>query len=755
MAKISTYKIQIYGRVQGVGFRPFIFNLANLNKLVGSVSNNANGVLIYINSSEEKATYFVDQILKGKPEVSIITNHSIEEVSFIAYTNFTIIVSESNQQINIPLTPDFAVCKACKEEITDENNRRFNYAFTTCVHCGPRYAITTKFPFERENTTLENFKMCSSCESEYTNPSNKRFHSQTNSCSNCGITLQLVDSSGNLVEENEQDIIQKVAQFISEGKIISIKNTNGYLLCCDATNKGVIKELRKRKKRPNKPFAVLYPSIEAIKNDFNITKNEKTALQSRVAPIVILQNTKTTKIKTETVAPNLNQTGVMLPSSSLLELLLQFFKKPIIATSGNIHGSPILSDQKEAQEELQYVADYFLHHNLNIEFPQDDSVVKFIDEQQIILRRSRGLAPNYLEIESKNTAPSLAMGAHLKSTFAFVPNKHTYVSQYFGNLDNFDVLERYKSTIQQYGNLFNSKPKTILVDKHPQYQSTILGKELALKNNVKLIEIQHHKAHFASVLGEHDLFSSKEKILGVVWDGTGLGDDNNIWGGEFFIYQNQKINRSNHFEYFDWIANDKMAKEPRLSLFSLLNNDTRHLIKEKFTATEWKVYNKTLQNNTLKTSSVGRLFDAVASILDIIDINSYEAEAAMLLENYAISAKNKKITDFLEGNNYETIPIKFLMQTIIKSYKIDGFSKTSVAQSFIYTLAKIIIREALKNKITIIACSGGVFQNSLLVLMLLRLAKKEGITIKLNRKLSANDENISFGQLMYHQNIKN
>ena len=751
----KTYKIQITGCVQGVGFRPFVFNLAKRKGLFGSVSNNEKGVIIYINASKEHANHFLNEILTNKPEISIIISHSLEIVSFQEYKDFSIVPSKNNQHINIPLTPDFAVCNYCKKEIKDPKNRRYNYAFTTCVHCGPRYAITTKFPFERANTTLSNFEMCNDCKDEYTNPTNKRFHSQTNSCKDCGITLKLVNNLGETAEENQQEIIQKTAEFISKGKIIAIKNTNGYLLCCDATNKEAIQQLRERKQRPNKPFAVLYPTIKAIKNDFVLTKKEEVLLQNNVAPIVVVQNSKITKIETAAIAPDLNQTGVMLPSSSLLELLLHRLQKPIVATSGNIHGSPIISEEIEAQKLLKNVADYFLHHNLKIAFPQDDSVVKIVNNQQIILRRSRGLAPNYITTETIATEPILAMGAHLKSTFTFVPNQHTYVSQYFGNLDSYEVLERYKKTIQKYEILFNSKPKTIIIDKHPQYQSTVLGKELSQEKNAKLIEIQHHKAHFTSVLGEHNLFNSKEKILGVIWDGTGLGDDSNIWGGEFFIYKNKEIKRQNNFEYFNWIANDKMAKEPRLSLFSLLNDNTRHLIKDKFSSTEWKIYSKTLKNNTLKTSSVGRLFDAVASALDIIDINSYEAEAAMLLEDCANSYKNEDYVDLLEFKNYDTIPSKLLLQIVTKAYKLDGTSKAYIASSFIYTLTKLIVREALKNNIKTIACSGGVFQNSLLIKMLIERAKDENINLKFNRKLSANDENISFGQLMFYQNIKN
>ncbi len=751
---IKTFKIQIKGRVQGVGFRPFVFNLAKKHQLEGTVSNNENGVIIYCNTSKDKAEDFLEKIINKKPEVAVITSHAIEEDVYVEYDSFNIIPSESNTQINIPLTPDFAVCKYCKNEISSPENRRFNYPFTTCVHCGPRYSITTKFPFERTHTSITDFKMCVDCDEEYKNQNDRRFHSQTNSCATCGIQLQLANNLGDVIDENQDDCIEKVAQFISNGKIIAIKNTNGYLLCCDASYPEAIKELRSRKKRPNKPFAVLYPSIEVIKNEFELSTNEETALLSRVAPIVILQNTKKIRISANAIAPNLNQTGVMLPSSSLLELIVKKLDKPIVCTSGNIHGSPIVSIKEEANKQLKEVADYFLHHNLDIQFPQDDSVVRFVNEQQIILRRSRGLAPNYIEAKINTKEPILAMGAHLKSTFAFVPNAQTYVSQYFGNLDSYEVLERYKATINQYVDLFETKPKTILIDKHSQYQSSVIGNEFASEWNASVQEIQHHKAHFVSVLGEHNLFTSKERILGVVWDGTGLGDDNAIWGGEFFSYQNHEIERLNHFEYYDWFANDKMAKEPRLALFSLLEEENKGIIKHKFSETEWNIYSKTIKTNTLKTSSVGRLFDAVASALDIVDVNSFEAEAPILLENCANTYSKSYYIDFLHKEEYDKVPSKFIINAILKAYR-EGFCKERLAYSFIYTLAKAIIKMAKKHGFKTVACSGGVFQNVILVSILSQIAKKEQIILKFNCKLSSNDENISFGQLMYQNHIKN
>ena len=750
----KTFKIQIKGRVQGVGFRPFVFNLAKEHQLNGSVSNNEEGVIIYCNTSEEKATQFLEQILLNKPEIAVITAHSTDEVPLIKFDDFSIVITKTSAQINLPLTPDFAICENCKAEISDSGNRRYNYAFTTCVHCGPRYAITQKFPFERAHTSLTEFDMCSTCLEEYTNPTNRRFHSQTNSCKSCGIQLQLVTNLGETIAINQLECIEKSAKRLIEGNILAIKNTNGYVLCCDASNPEAIKKLRKRKKRPNKPFAVLYPSMESIKKDFNVSNYEANALKSRVAPIVILQNTKHTRISVDTIAPKFRQTGVMLPSSALLELIIKKLGIPIVATSGNIHGSPIISNDNDAHKQLNEVADYFLHHNLDIQFPQDDSVVTFAESSQLILRRSRGLAPNYINTTINSKKPILAMGGHLKSTFTFVPNAQTYVSQYFGNLDNYEVLKRYQATIEDYVALFETKPKTILIDKHTQYQSSILGKELALEWNTDIQEIQHHKAHFASVLGENNLFASEEKILGIVWDGTGLGDDNHIWGGEFFTYQGNKIERLTHFEYYDWLANDKMAKEPRLALFSLLDSEHRSFIKDKFSETEWNIYSSMIKTNTLKTSSVGRLFDAVASALDLVDLNTFEAEAAMQLETCAKSYSKSYYIDFLYKKNYGKIPSNHIVQSIVKAYN-EGFCKERLAYSFIYTLAKCILNVAKTNEIKTVACSGGVFQNSLLVFMLNQMTKKENINLKLNCKLSANDENISFGQLMYHQHIKN
>ena len=705
----KTFQITISGQVQGVGFRPFVYQLAKQFRITGTVSNNENGVLIQLNAAPEKAHVFMESILQQAPPIARVQSHQISEIQHRSYTDFNIIPSETKQQISIPLTPDFAICEVCKVEIRNPINRRFGYAFTTCTNCGPRYAVTTSFPFERRNTTIFEFEMCSDCQTEYTHANDRRFHSQTNSCPTCGIQLQLQDQNGDQWVGSQKELLLKTANLIQGGHIIAIKNTNGYLLCCAADNPSAIAKLRRKKQRPEKPFALVYKSLEQIEKSFDLCTPEVHALTSAEAPIVIL-NTKNPVADVDQghIAPRLNQLGVMLPSSALLTLLMDELKTPIVATSGNIHGSPIISKSSDAVEKLSVVADYFLNHNLEISFPQDDSLVRFAGEQQIILRRSRGMAPNYLKPLDLQGERIVAMGAHLKSTFTIVPNNLTYVSPYFGNLDNYEVLNRFAESISKYEVLFDVKPETVLVDSHPQYQSTILGRELSVKWRAKLVSIQHHKAHFASVLGEHDLFRSQDKILGIVWDGTGLGDDQAIWGGDFFHYGNNRMDRLVHFDYVDWLAADKMAKEPRLSLLSFLPETDRTSVRHKFSETEWKIYTQLLERNERKTSSVGRLFDAITSLLGLLDISSYEGQAAMLLESQARNDQGNDPIDFLDGIDITTIPTRKLVHSILKA-KMEGMPVPQIAHGFIHTLALLVLKIAKRHNYKIIACSGGVF----------------------------------------------
>ncbi len=748
---LKTVKIEISGRVQGVGFRPYIYTLSQKINVNGTVSNNENGVIIYLTGSDKNIQLFYTELIQFPPPVSQIKESKIEEISFQDFHNFQIVPSIKRGKLNLSLTPDFAICETCKEEIADSNNRRFYYPFTTCVNCGPRWAVTKTFPFERENTSLQSFKMCDSCYEEYTDPSNRRFHSQTNSCQNCGITISLHKSDGSQINIPLYEIFKEVAALIKKGKIIAIKNTGGYLLCCDANNKEIIKKLRKSKKRPRKPFAVLYPSLPLLELHLSLNKQQRKALKSTERPIVILQK-KDFKgdLAFAELIPGLNQIGIMLPYSGILQLLAEELKISIVATSGNLHGSPIISNNEQAEKILSGIADYFMHHDLEITNPQDDSVVKFSAkyQQEVLYRRSRGYAPNYFNFKDKTNEKIMAMGGGLKSTIAFLPNDHLYISQYLGNLEHYDVYERFVKITNYFTELFEEKPSVILIDKHPGYQSTQYGKEISKKWQTDLISIQHHKAHFAAILGEHHLFNCKEKVLGVIWDGTGYGDDKNIWGGEFFTFHKNEIDRLTHFAYFDWLAGDKMSKEPRLSLFSLADDEVENHIVGKFSKNEIAIYKSIKKKNKLKTSSVGRLFDAVASLLGICDINTYEGEAAILLENQITNYDLNKCKNYHESFIDGVIDTKSILKNIFSDYK-SSVDKQEIIQSFLYTLTLLIFKIARQNNIQKIAMSGGVFQNTVLMDMLKELSGKE-FKLFFNHNLAPNDENISFGQLMYY-----
>ena len=596
------------------------------------------------------------------------------------------------------------------------------------------------------------FEMCDSCKNEYLNPENRRFHSQTNSCSECGIHIFLTDKKGIPLKVANTYLFKEMATLLNQGNIIAIKNTGGYLLCCDATNESIVQKLRDKKERPNKPFAILYPSLKLIKEELDISKKQEEALTSSERPIVIIPKTNFKgNLALTALAPNLNQLGIMLPYSGILQLLANELAIPIVATSGNLHGSPIISYNEESLKVLQKVADYFLHHNLTIINPQDDSVVKYSAKfnQEVIFRRSRGYAPNYFgkKIDSKEKV--MAMGGHLKSTIAFLPNDYLYISQYLGNLDHYDVYDRFTKTTSKFIKLFEENPDVILIDKHPAYQSTQYGLEIAKKWKLKQYKIQHHKAHFASVLGEHDLFDRNEPILGIIWDGTGYGDDDQIWGGEFFSYQSNEMARISHFEYFDWLAGDKMAKEPKLSLLSLIDDDMNSEITGKFSVKEIAIYKALKNQNKLKTSSVGRLFDAVASLLGICDINTYEGEAAILLENLVTNYNLDNCKLYCNIID-DIIPTKLFFKNLYIDFK-NGVDKEIIIVNFLYTLASIIFQVAKSQHINKIAFSGGVFQNTILVDMLNEMGQNKH-KLFFNRTLAPNDENISYGQILYYLN---
>jgi hydrogenase maturation protein HypF len=751
-----TYRIKITGQVQGVGFRPYVFGLAKKFLLKGTVSNNEQGVVIIVTGEEQSIDNFYKKLIQFPPPVAKIKSSSIHQIKNIQFKDFEIVFSKKEGAIKLMLTPDFAICNDCREEIIDKKNRRHDYPFTTCVNCGPRWAITESFPFERNHTSIDAFPMCEDCQNEYTNPENRRFHSQTNTCPVCGINMYLTDSEGNKFQIQKSNIFRRVAELLEAGHIIAIKNTSGFLLCCNAEKKEAVKKLRLKKNRPKKPFAILYPTAELLKKELAISSQQLKSLESVERPIniVSLANYKG-KIALDEVAPELSQLGVMMPYSGVLQLLANHLKSPIVATSGNIHGSPIISDNQEVFEKLQDVANYFLIHNLRIVHPQDDSVVKFSYKfkKEVIFRRSRGYAPNLFNATIKTDKKIMSLGAHLKSTIAYLPNNYIYISEYLGNLDSFEVYNRFIKSTQNFVDVFEQKPDVLLVDAHPGYQSTIYGTEYAHTLQIDLHKIQHHKAHFASVLGENNLFHLEEPVLGVIWDGTGYGDDGEIWGGEFFKYDSHNMDRISHFEYFSWLARDKMSKEPKLSFYSLANEKMHSVLKTKYSSKELNIYSLLKTKNKLKTSSVGRLFDAVASLIGVCDINTYEGEAAILLENLVQDYNLNECKSYCSLQDDNMVPTYELFNNIYIDFQ-QGISNQKIITNFFFTLTSIIIELARKFKIKHIACSGGVFQNTTLIDMLIELGQDE-FKLYFNYNLAPNDENISHGQVMYYLQCMN
>lgn len=755
---MQTWHIHIEGQVQGVGFRPYVFLLAKEYGLKGWVNNSIDGVHIEINASEKTANNFYKKLIKKAPILAKITQHKMAVCGQKFFDNFQIIHSEERGKSNLLLTPDFAICPDCRNELFEEGNLRENYPFITCTNCGPRYSIIQTLPYDRERTTMEAFSMCKACQKEYDNPIDRRYYSQTNSCLASGIQMRLFDAQQQQINILQTEIINLIVRYWETGKIVAIKGIGGYLLTCDAANEMAIAKLRARKYRPSKPFALMFPDIFSLQEVAHLDKVVVNELSNHISPIVLV-GLKAAKIKAS-IAPNLKQIGAMLPYTPLFDLLLKKFQQPIVATSGNISNSPIVFEDKKAIVELSQIADLVVTNNRKIVIPQDDSVLKYttFKQQKIILRRARGLAPTYINPALKLPNKSmLAMGAMLKSTFSFLQQGNTYISQYIGDLAQFDTEESYKYTIQHFLKLLNNQPAILLVDKHPEYPSTLFGQQFADKWTIPIEPIQHHLAHFGAILGEHNLLHADEPILGVIWDGTGLGNDTQIWGGEFFKYENYDFLRCYHFDYFDFILGDKMPKEPRISALSACWDvmGAERFLKDKFTNTEWKIYNKLLaKENPLKTSSVGRIFDAVAALLGILDKQTYEGEAAMQLEAMATEYFKQhglafSSSYFMEGAHYYRIPTKSLMTNIIMDLQ-KGKAADFIAAKFHYSLMKLVKIVANNGKIKKIAFSGGVFQNGLLVDLIIHHLSAD-FDLYFHQQLSPNDENISFGQLVCYQ----
>jgi hydrogenase maturation protein HypF len=756
---MQTWQIDLSGIVQGVGFRPFVHTMAQKSNIRGRVFNDSNGVKIIFNADSSTAQKFYSSLITSPPAQALVTDHQISPVNTQSFSDFTITDSESTKGNNFRITPDLATCKNCTREILDPKNRRYQYAFTTCTDCGPRFSILKGLPFDRERTAMHSFNMCPACLMEYQTAGNTRHHSQTNSCKECGVTMQLYDFRSQVysLHDLQTDLIRELAEDILTGAIVAIKGIGGFLLICDATKEHTVAELRKRKNRPRKPFALMYPNFSAVCSDFEVNQQESALLRSSAAPIVLLAPKETTRypLQFSQINPGLNRSGIMLPYAPLWELLMNHLEQPVVATSGNVSSAPIIYQDDRALQDLKSIADEVLLHNREIIFPQDDSV-KLISHtgQDIFLRRARGYAPNYINPDLKLTAsnPSLAMGADLKNTFCLEYSGNVFISPYLGDMSHFNTQENAQRNIARMLKILEDPPEVVLVDKHPHYESRRLGKDLSTHFQVPVIEVQHHVAHFCALLGEHSLLASSQPILGVIWDGMGYGDDEQVWGSEFFVYKQREFSRVAHLQPFPNIAGDKMAKEPRLSALAISHADRR--IRDKFDSQEWNVYRKQGANKSaVRSSSMGRLFDAVASLLDLADFNTYEAETAMYLEslasNYYYQLKRPYDSCYEDLIKEDKLNGKKLLGAILIDLS-QGAHPAEVALKFYLTLVFWIKSVAIGLKIKRVGFSGGVFQSGLISDILVEQMGKD-FDLIFHKQLSPNDENISFGQLIYQQ----
>ena len=736
-------KIHLTGAVQGVGFRPFVYNLAKRLNLNGYVINDTHGVIIEIEGKEQDINQFLISLQTEKPPLAHIFSQEIEELPLKGFKDFEIKKSESKGKKEVFILPDISTCEECLKEMNDPENRRYRYPFINCTNCGPRFTIIEKLPYDRPNTTMKKFKMCPDCEKEYKNPKDRRFHAQPNACPVCGPHISLFTSDKKFISEKEQ-ALKDTIEFLKQGKILAIKGIGGFHLVCDATNDKAIKTLRERKRRGEKPFAVMFKDINQIKDHAEITDFEEAIILSPEKPVVIVQSKENTDLSKE-IAPYLDRIGVFLPYSPLHNLLLNDFGKPLVMTSANLSDEPIVKDNEEAFEKLSIFTDYILVHNRDIKNRVDDSVVRIIDQKISFIRRSRGYAPLPIKLPFKLDKKVLAVGGHQKNTIAVGFDEKAFLSQHIGDLETIDACKNFEEIIYSFFELYDLRPDMVISDLHPRYYSTQWAKEFSQKNNIPLIQVQHHYVHALSLMAENQI--KNEPIFAVCWDGTGYGEDGNLWGGEFLIADYERYERVCHFDYFKLIGGEKAVKEPRrvaLSiLFKIFGKDlpdipTIKAFKEKEIELFYKTWEKGL--NSPLSSSVGRLFDAVASILDIRQMLSYEGQSGMIMENFY----DWDVKDFYPFEIDNVINWEPIFKEMIED---SSDTKTKISK-FINTLAHIVIEiykqkgEGLK-----LGLSGGVFQNKPLTEKIIQLADKEGIEVLTHKKVPTNDGGLALGQL--------
>ncbi|MHB1456996.1 MAG: carbamoyltransferase HypF [Armatimonadota bacterium] len=747
---IQRASITVHGTVQGVGFRPFVYKLAKSLGLTGWVCNTGNGVIIEIEGEEEHILRFKERLTAEMPPLAHISDISSERQIPTGDDDFTIKHSDNQSGVHTAIPPDIATCSDCHDDMTTPGNRRFGYPFTNCTNCGPRFTIIESVPYDRPFTTMASFEMCTECRHEYEDPMDRRFHAQPNACPVCGPHLALDGRTG----INDLATIWETTQMLRNGDIVAIKGLGGYHLACDASNTQAVDELRRRKGRGGKPFALMCSNLDEAHCICIFDDASAKLLTSTESPIVLLPKRPNLLIS-PSVAPGVDSLGVMLPYTPLHLLLMLEFGHALVMTSGNISEEPIICDDAEAIERLDSIADHILSHNRPIHISCDDSIAKVINGSPVVLRRARGYVPKPIEMLSE-MPQILACGGDLKNTFCLTKDKLALISQHMGDLENVSSMQHYQDAIKHFTNFFDVKPEVIAHDLHPGYHST----EYALSINEPVhVGIQHHHAHIASCMAENHI---TDQVIGVALDGTGYGTDGNIWGSEFMIADYNDFKRVAHLAYVPLPGSESAIRRPgRMALAYLLQadetlpNESIHEILPTLSIDEITIVRQQITRhlNSPLTSSMGRLFDAISALLGVCDDVTYEGQAAIELERISCldSGKvyqynlNKRDDDGIE------IDVRPMIREVVTDIK-NGVEKSTISGMFHSTIADVILNVCILQRDTSglnrAALSGGVFQNAVLLEKSITKLETAGFEVFTHSNVPTNDGGISLGQAM-------
>lgn len=743
MSDRKRYTVRITGIVQGVGVRPYIYKEASRLHLAGRVSNQGDSVIVDISGDKKNIKEFLNTLLKNPPAGASIRSLRIKPEPYMEQTDFFIAESSSDRQYQGFIPPDTAICDECIKEMNDATNRRYLYPFTNCSCCGPRYSIIKELPYDRKNTSMSVYEMCPLCRAEYENPDNRRFHAQTICCPDCGPKLVLLDRNGNPADAVHP--INTARQLLLEGKVIAVKGIGGYHLACNACDEQAIELLRKRKRRPDKPLAIMAASLDDVRLICNTTCKEEEILNGRKKPIVLLEK-KCPERLPHLIAPGMKRFGVMVPYTPLHRRLFNQELHYLVMTSGNAVGAPICFKDEDALEKLKDIADFFLVHDREILTPIDDSVVRVIEENEMVSRSARGYSPEVFKMDSEHEM--MAMGAEQKSSLCLLHRGYAHITQYMGDLKNYHVYREYLNVAERTKVLFHVEPQYIAHDLNMGY----LSSQNVVMQSASGIPIQHHHAHMASCMAEHGL---EKDVIGIIYDGTGLGADRTIWGGEFLIGTKSKFSRVGHWKTVMLQGGNSAVKEPWKSAASYLyamGMDSVEYLKD-IDVLKLKALQHAIGHhlNRFESSSMGRLFDCVSALVMNRLYITYDAQAAIELENVA----DPHVTDFYPYKIDETeektvIGYESIIAGILNDLKT-RIAASCISAKFHNSVCKATVDCACNIRgtygVNTVVLSGGVFENVYLLTSVMNSLKNNHFDVYCNRRVPGNDGGVAFGQI--------